>query len=105
MTFLAMTVLGQNGLFLAWEKAILAIMKLQAYREARGLTLDELAKHLGVPGRHAGRTVRRWESGERTPRPTAMRRILQATAGQVGPADFFESLERSETVQFEGARR
>jgi DNA-binding transcriptional regulator YiaG len=39
------------------------------FKQARlrlGLSQSEMAEALGVEGAHGGRTVRRWESGERT---------------------------------------
>lgn len=60
-------------------------MNLKTFRERQGLTLAEMAERLGVG--HP-RTVHRYESG-RIPRPDVMRRIVEVTRGQVGPADFY----------------
>jgi transcriptional regulator with XRE-family HTH domain len=65
-------------------------MKLAVYRTSRGLSHDEMAALVGLVTRNRARAVRRWENGERVPRPTQMARIIAVTAGEVGPADFFD---------------
>lgn len=61
-------------------------MKLAAYLEAHGMTLQEFGGRLGV----SHTTVMRWASGTATPRGRAMlRRIAEATDGTVTAADFF----------------
>lgn len=39
--------------------------ELKKARLRLGLSQSQLAEELGVEGEHGGRTVRRWESGER----------------------------------------
>lgn len=46
----------------------------------------EFARLIGVGSRMA---VLRYRRGERIPRPDVMRRIVEVTQGQVGPADFY----------------
>lgn len=43
---------------------MMTIRKLKALRAASGLSAREFALLLRMEGEHAGRTVRRWESGE-----------------------------------------
>ena len=47
----------------------------------------EFARLIGVGSRMA---VMRYRRGERIPRPDVMRRIVEVTEGQVGPADFYD---------------
>jgi transcriptional regulator with XRE-family HTH domain len=65
-------------------------MKLATYRAIHGLTYDEMASLAGLVTRNRARAVRRWESGERVPRSAQMAKIVTATGGAVGPADFFD---------------
>jgi transcriptional regulator with XRE-family HTH domain len=62
-------------------------MQLRAYAREHRLTAVQLAKMLDYPTA----TVRKWLQRERIPRPEALRKIEEATGGQVAPADFFES--------------
>jgi DNA-binding transcriptional regulator YdaS (Cro superfamily) len=59
-------------------------MDLGTYITENGADIAELAKKLGV----TKEAVRLWVAGSRTPRPDAMRRIVDATGGQVTPNDF-----------------
>ena len=68
-------------------------MRLQKWRENKGLTLDSVAGRVGV----ASMTVSRWERGSRIPRRGEMLRLFLCTDGQVQPNDFYElpELERA----------
>lgn len=61
---------------------------------------DYLSKHKIAPAEFArlvGKSewgVRKWMYGDRTPRYEVMQRIVKATGGLVGPADFFEGADR-----------
>ena len=66
------------------------MMTLAAWREARGLTLDQLAVMLGVQGAGRVRTVQRYLSGERFPPAHMLRRIRSVTEGQVTADDFVD---------------
>lgn len=61
-------------------------MKLRAYREARGLSQEEIGKLIN----RSGVAVSRYESGERMPGADDMRRIFVATGGEVTPNDFHD---------------
>lgn len=63
-------------------------MQLRDWRSARGLSLIELAVHLGVSGRNAARTVQRWETGERCPDILVIKEIEGVTHGAVNSGDF-----------------
>lgn len=62
-------------------------MTLREYIKQNSLTPDAMAKLLGC----SEGAVRKWCSGERTPRPDQMRTISEVTAGAVLPNDFFVS--------------
>jgi transcriptional regulator with XRE-family HTH domain len=61
-------------------------MKLSEFMSARELSEAQLGRLLGV----GQATVNRYARGERIPRPDVMRRIVEVTEGQVGPADFYD---------------
>ena len=61
-------------------------MKLSAYRDEEKISLSDFADKIGVT--HAA--VSRYEHG-RVPTPAVMKRIRDATGGQVQPNDFFDS--------------
>lgn len=61
-------------------------MKLQSYLDQENLSHEAFGKLVGA----SEFGVRKWARGERTPRPDAMRKIVEATKGEVGPADFFD---------------
>jgi DNA-binding transcriptional regulator YiaG len=46
--------------------------EIRQHREALGLTCDELAKKLGYTHAQRRSTISRWETGERTPPPSAI---------------------------------
>lgn len=64
-------------------------MKLKSYMTENGLTAQAMAERLSEPVR----TVQKWMSGERIPRPDSMRKIQEATGGQVTANDFFSGDE------------
>lgn len=55
-------------------------MMLKKYRIARGLSLAQLAKEIGVANESV---VRRYESGVRMPRPEIIEKIWEFTKGAV----------------------
>lgn len=61
-------------------------MKLSDYLTDRGMTVAEFATRVGV----TPEAVRMWNSGNRQPNSSTMRKILKATGGRVQPNDFFE---------------
>lgn len=63
-------------------------MNLEQYRKQMGWTLDEAASFASF----ANATVwRRYETGERYPRPEALETILRLTAGQVTADDMLKT--------------
>lgn len=62
-------------------------MNLASYLEQNNLTATVFAQRIGV----AIATVTRAARGEIMPSPETMRRIIDATDGQVTPNDFFNS--------------
>lgn len=58
-------------------------MNLADYMDAKGMTLTELAAHLGKSPGH----VSDWLSKRRLPRPDALAEICERTGGLVTPAD------------------
>ena len=60
-------------------------MTLKAYLSEKGLTYAAFALRIGVTTTAAWR----YAAGVRVPRPAVMRRIVEATDGEVGPADFY----------------
>jgi len=63
-----------------------SFMRLKEWREARRLSYDQAAKELNLSN---AATVLRYENGTHIPRPAAMRKIFERTAGAVSPADFY----------------
>lgn len=61
-------------------------MNLREFLKARSMSEADLGRALGV----GQATVNRYIRGERIPRPEVMRRIVEVTDGQVGPADFYD---------------
>ena len=61
-------------------------MTLKAYLSAQGLTYKAFASSIGVTTTAAWR----YASGMRHPKPAIMRRIMDATGGEVGPTDFLD---------------
>ncbi len=61
-------------------------MKLRDFMSVRELSEAQLGRLLGI----GQATVNRYVRGERIPRPDLMRRIVEVTEGQVGPADFYD---------------
>ena len=59
---------------------------LKAYRKARGLTMEEFARKVGVQRA----AVSKWERGS-IPRPEIMRRIVEVTGGEVTAQDFYDA--------------
>ena len=62
-------------------------MKLSEFMAGQKIGDAEFARLIGVGSRMA---VLRYRRGERIPRPDVMRRIVEVTQGQVGPADFYD---------------
>lgn len=60
-------------------------MKLRTYLSKHEIPAAQFAERLKVT--HA--TVCRYRDGSRIPRPDIMARIVSATVGAVGPADFY----------------
>lgn len=59
-------------------------MTLSEFMSAHSITDSQLAEKL----RCSIGAVRKWRSGERTPRPDQMRRIVEVTKAKVTPNDF-----------------
>jgi transcriptional regulator with XRE-family HTH domain len=59
-------------------------MKLKDYRTAKGMTLSDFGKLIGV----AEATVSRYEAG-RLPEKRILERICEVTCGDVGLHDFY----------------
>ena len=62
-------------------------MTLKEYMKQNSLTPAAMAELLDS----SEGAVRKWCSGERTPRPDQMRKIADVTGGAVTPNDFFAS--------------
>lgn len=63
-------------------------MKLNAWlrkARSRGVTVRDFARRVGV----SERSLFRYLSSERVPRPPVMARIIYETKRRVGPADFY----------------
>jgi DNA-binding transcriptional regulator YiaG len=60
-------------------------MRLQPYLDLKNLSHADFGKLVGA----SEFGVRKWARGERTPRPEAIRKIQEVTAGAVSAADFF----------------
>lgn len=65
----------------------LGVMQLSKFLEERGETIAEFAERINL----SHEAVRRYAARERIPRADIMPRIIEATAGQVQPNDFFEA--------------
>jgi len=62
-------------------------MKLKTYLEKERMTASEFAERIGVfPS-----TITRAVKGEAMPSPKLMKQIMDATAGEVSPNDWFEA--------------
>ena len=59
-------------------------MTLSQYLSQHGFSAARFAERIGV----SAEAVRRYISGERTPRPAIMHRIMAATGSAVTPNDF-----------------
>ncbi len=59
-------------------------MRLKAFLRARGLSVSAAARQTGV--KHE--TFRKWVNGERVPRATAMRAVMEWSGGMVTANDF-----------------
>jgi DNA-binding transcriptional regulator YiaG len=65
-------------------------MKLGTYLDQNKLSERDFAALLAPVGA-SEHTVIKWVRGERMPRPDAMLRIVEVTAGKVQPNDFYTS--------------
>ena len=70
-------------------------MNILDYINQQSMTFTEFANLIKV----TDVSVSRYARGLRYPRPAVMRRIVKATAGQVGPQDFFD--QHAETASEE----
>lgn len=61
-------------------------MKLAAYLDEYKETYGSFGQKVGLSAFGVGKLAR----GERLPRPSTMRRIIEATQGAVTPNDFFD---------------
>lgn len=61
-------------------------MKLKTWRIKQGLSQPEMADLIGVASRV---TIARYEAGDRMPEEQILRRIIEATGGEVTANDFF----------------
>jgi transcriptional regulator with XRE-family HTH domain len=68
------------------KSGMFAGMKLDHYMTLHGLDDEAMASRIGEVGATG---VRKWRLGERVPRPDQMRRIHEATGGEVEPNDFY----------------
>ncbi|TSD89093.1 helix-turn-helix transcriptional regulator [Mycobacterium sp. KBS0706] len=62
---------------------------LRDYLQVRGISPAEFARQIG----RDRKTVHRWVSGERIPRPPEMAKIRDATGGEVTANDFYAARE------------
>lgn len=62
-------------------------MRLQPYLDLKQISHEAFGKLIGA-SEHG---VRKWARGERMPRPRAMRKIQEVTAGAVSSSDFLET--------------
>jgi transcriptional regulator with XRE-family HTH domain len=62
-------------------------MDLRSYRQKKGWTLESAAKFAGFAN---GTVWRRYETGERYPRPDALHTIENLTGGEVTASDLLE---------------
>ncbi len=63
-------------------------MTLDQYRRAHRLSFRQLAQKLGIAGEHGGKTVQRYAAFKRIPDLAMIRRIHDATNGDVTWSDF-----------------
>ena len=63
-------------------------MTLAEYLSLNNISLAQFGKRLG----ERPQNVHRWANGSRLPRPAKMQAIVNATGGQVMPADFYADL-------------
>lgn len=66
-------------------------MNLRSWLDQNNVTAAEFGRRVEL----SRSAVLRIAMGKRMPRPDAMRRIVEATAGAVQPNDFFESANAS----------
>jgi len=62
-------------------------MKLREWRQANGISQKKFAVLADLEGKE---TVYRYEKGQHIPRPDVMKRIYQATNGEVRPDDWYD---------------
>jgi hypothetical protein len=62
-------------------------MELSAYMQKTGKSVSGMAGEIGV----SAMALRYWLTRKRIPRPGTMSRIVAATGGAVGPADFYDT--------------
>lgn len=62
------------------------VMRLAEYLAQEGMTQADFARKIG----QEQATIARYCTGKRTPQPEVMRKIVQATRGQVQPNDFYD---------------
>ena len=73
-------------------------MELNEYRQKKGMTLPELADHLGLPYN----TVCSCVYGRRKPTPVNIIKIEKATKKKVGLRDFYDASPRGRVPAGEG---
>lgn len=66
---------------------MLRSMQLHAYLKDNNITAEKFAEMIGA----SASGVRKWLYEDRTPRPEMMRKIHEATGGQVTPIDLVGS--------------
>lgn len=66
-------------------------MNLPEWRKSRSLTLAEAASLFGIADANPGRTLQRYEKGERRPSAVLIALIEKATHGQVTAQDMHET--------------
>jgi len=66
-------------------------MTPKSFREKKGWTLDEAARHLGLQGDHARRTYQRWETGECPPPLQVVAAVEKMSAGRVRASDWLQA--------------
>ena len=60
-------------------------MRLTEYLAQKQISDAVFSEQIGV----SRQALHRYKAGERTPKPSVMRKIVQATGGEVAPNDFF----------------
>lgn len=68
-------------------------MKLSDYMKSTNTAVREIAEKVGV----SRMAVRYWADEKRMPRPELMKRIVEATNGEVTPNDFFLRVKSVDT--------